>query len=113
MPRLPHVVVHAGIDDVRVGGIEDDIAGAGRVVDEEDARPRRTGIHGAIDAAFLIRAEGVAHRGGEDDPRIGRADRNPCEPFAALEAEMLPRMASVTRLVQSVAEGNAVARKAL
>jgi len=40
-------------------------------------------------------------------------DRNPRESFAPFEAEVRPRTAAVCRLVQPVAEGNAVARKAL
>src|SRR6185503_1525927 len=112
MPRLPLVVVHAGIDDVGIAGIDRDVARTGGVVDVQRARPRRAGVAGSEYAALGISSERMPHRGGKDDLRVRRVNDDAREALRLAESEVLPGAAAIGRLVDAVAERDRVADEA-
>src|SRR5262249_39295622 len=65
---------HRGEQGLRVTGMHDHIDGAGVLVDEEHAFPRRTAVGRAIHTAFLLRTVAVALCSDEDDFRVGGID---------------------------------------
>src|SRR5688572_28850177 len=54
-PGLPQVVVHPGIDDARVLRVDRNVAGAGRLVDEQGPLPGIPAVRRTEHATFLVR----------------------------------------------------------
>ena len=112
-PGLTQIVVHAGIHDLRILRIEGDVAGAGRLVDEQSPLPGRATVGGSEDAALAVRTKSAAQGGGNHHLRIRRVDCKPREPLGLLQPKVFPAPAAVSGLVDAVAERDAVADSAL
>src|SRR6266478_5532373 len=73
-PRLPARLPEAGEKHVWVGRVEADVGGAGVCILEEYPFPGLAAVLRAVDAAFRVRAEGVAEHRGVGDLGVGWVD---------------------------------------
>ena len=71
-----------GVEDARIRRVHRQVDRAGVAIDEEDALPVLAAVARAIDAAHVVRAEGVAQRGDVDEVGI-RSDGRGCARCAA------------------------------
>src|SRR5262249_26015288 len=112
VPGLAKIVVHAGVNDVRISAIEAYVARSGRRADVEHTLPGSAGIGRTEDTALFVRTPGMPQRSREDNSWIFRIDDNAREALRIAQSEMLPVAASIGRLVDPVTYGCAVAWKA-
>src|SRR5207247_987065 len=82
----------------RVCRIERQVDRAGVAIDEEDALPRLAAVFAAIDAARLVRAEGMTHRRDVHELGIRRMDADARDVARVLEPDVRPRFSGVGRL---------------
>ncbi len=92
----------AGEQDARIVRIETDVGSAGVFADEQHALPRLAAVGGAIDAALLVGAEGVAKDRGISNVGIRRMHDHGAD-LPDLLPDVLPRFAGVGRFVDAVA----------
>ncbi len=104
LPRALAGFPETGVDDGRVLGIEGELGAARVLVDVEDALERPAAVEGAVDAAFLVRAVGMAEDGGEEAVGAARIDDDLRDLLAVPEAEVGPGPAGVGRFVDAVAD---------
>ncbi len=95
-------LVRRGVHGAAVG-VDCDLADAGITVDEQHLLPGFPTIFRAVQTALLVWSPQVTHRGGEHDVRIGRVDRHAANVVRLLQAHVLPGVATVDRLVNTVA----------
>ena len=90
-PRPPR----GGVEEARVPRVEAEVGGAGRRIDEEDARPGRAAISRPEDAALLVRPETVPGRGDEDAVRVARVDADAGDVPRRRQADVRPGGAGI------------------
>ncbi len=112
-PRPAPVLPHRGEQLVRVRRIDDEVGGAGALVDVEHPLPGLAAVGGLEDAALGVLAPEPAHRGYPGDVRIGGVEDDAVDALGLLETQVLPGVATVERPVDAVADDGAVARVAL
>src|SRR5581483_8141692 len=108
-PGCAHRLPHGGVENVRVGGIERDIDGAGLVVHIDDLLPGLAAVGGAEEAAFGVRAPGVAEGRDEDDVGIARVHDDAGDVARVVEADVRPGLTGVHGFIHPVAEGDVAA----
>ena len=89
--------------------IENHVDRAGLVVLEKHLLPGRAAIAGAEDSPFLVLAVRMAQRRHKNHVRVPRIDNHRADVLRILEARVLPRLASVHRLVNPVAVSDVAA----
>ena len=104
LPRPLAALPEGRVDDLRVGRIDVDVVGAGVLVEEEHLLPALAAVGRAEDAALGIGAVGVSEHRGEDAVGVARVDGERRDLLPLLEAEVLPGLAAVGRLVDAVAD---------
>ena len=97
-PRLPPGLPEGDVHDLRVRRIHDHVRDTSAVVAEQDVLPRLATIGGAIDAAFLIRAEHMPQRAHEHDVGVGGVDTHARDVLRLLEPHVRPRLAGIEAL---------------
>ena len=112
-PRPDLHLPHGRIKDARVGRVHGEIHSARVLVDEQDAFPVAAAVQGAVNAAFLLGAVQVTERGHVDDVRVGRMNHDPADAAAVVEPHVLPALAAVSGLVDTVANDDVAADEAL
>src|SRR5512132_2769459 len=105
VPGLAANLVERRVDDAGVIGVEDDVDGARVLVLVENLLPRLAAVGGAEDAAFRVRAEGVADRRDQHDVRITRVDDDRADLARVLQPDVVPGLAAVGRFIYAVAVG--------
>ena len=99
-----------GVDDVRIGGGDDDVVGPGPLVDEEDVVPGPAPVPGPIDAPVGIGRPIVAVNGDEGRFGIARMDVDLPDMVGVLEPQMAPGQAAVVRTEDARAGHREIAR---
>ena len=79
------------------------------VVDVECFGPGLTAVRSHKDAAFFVWTKRVSERADVNNVRILRIDDDRGNTFGVFEAHVLPGLAAVRRLVNTIAKGNTVA----
>ena len=92
--------------DVRVPRIDDHVSHAGVLADLEDLLPRLAAVGRFVKTAISTRRPERPLRGHVDDVAVFRMNDDAPDVFGVLEAHVLPRLASVLRLVHAVAIGD-------
>src|SRR6185369_11664810 len=108
-PRLALEAPHAGVENVWICRIDLEIGDAVLIVDVEGLGPGLTAVRSHEHAAFFVWTKSVSERTDVNDVRVLRIDDDGGDSLAVFEAHVLPRLAAVSRLVNSVAERNAIA----
>src|ERR1700730_9113131 len=80
---------------------------------EQHPLPALAAIAGAEDPALLVRAERVPECGDERDIRVSRINDDGADVPRVAQTEVLPGLAGIERLVDSVAIGDVAARAGL
>ena len=106
--RRPQICV----DDLRIFGIEGEVGGAGVVIFVENFLPVCAAVSGTEDAAFGIRAVGMAEHGYENAIGILRVNDDGGDLLAVAQAEVLPGFSAVGGFVNAVASGKIGAAQA-
>ena len=116
-PRGPPPRVERRVDDVRVGGGEDDVDAAGVGVvgrgGREDLRPALPAVGRPVEAALAPLRPEVARGGDEGDVGVRRVDADPPDGAARRQPGVRPRRPAVRRAEDAVAEAGAVAVRRL
>src|SRR5439155_20877818 len=110
VPGPPAVGPHAGVNDVRVGGIDVDVGAPGLVVHEQHFLPALAAIARLEHAALVVRAPLVPHAARVGYVRIARVDADARDAIGIVEPEVRPRLAAIVAAVHAVAERRGVAR---
>src|SRR5690348_15970005 len=105
-PGVALCFVKCGEQDVWIGRIEGEIDGSGLVVFEENLLPGLAAIAGFEDAARFVGAIRVAHRRDIEHIRICGVHNDSSDVPGVLEADVIPGLAAVQRLVHAVAVRN-------
>src|SRR5262249_770490 len=102
-PRLAYHLPHRRLDDARVCwlGLAGDATGL--VVDVEHRLPRLTAIARAVDSALAVCAERMPQRRDQHGVGVRRIHCHPADRFRVAQADELPGLAGVGRLVDAVA----------
>ena len=82
---------HICVDDLRIVGIEGEVDGPGVVIFVENFLPVCAAVSGTEDAAFGVRAVGMAENGDEDAIGILRIDDDGGDLLAVAQAEVSAR----------------------
>ena len=101
-PRAFARFPHRGVNHVRIRGIDLYVRGSGVLIFVDGFLPGPAAIGGAEKAALFIRPVGMAEHGREDSIGIARVDGERGNLQAVAQAEMSPRLSSVSRFVDSV-----------
>ena len=94
-----------GIDDVGVGGIDDDSSGTDIFVLGENLLEGLGAVGGAVDAALGIGTVGMSGDRDEKAVGIARIDGHLGNLLAIAQAEVRPGLAAVGGLVDAIADG--------
>src|SRR5262249_33683745 len=109
-PALAAEVPHPGKQGLRILRIHRDHRAAGREVRAlQDLRPRLAAVGRFVDAAVFAVGPQPSGSAGVDGVRLRRVDQDLRDPFRAPEADVGPVVAAVDRLVDAIADRDAVA----
>src|SRR5258708_2193423 len=97
---------HGGEENVGIAWIENDVNAAGAVVEIEDFFPGLPSIARTEDAAFRVRAVGMAESGDEGDVWVRRMNNDFADVPGVLQPDIGPGLAGVIRTIDAVAEGD-------
>src|SRR6266404_2595433 len=97
---------HGGEKYVRIAGIENDVNATGAVVEIEDFFPGLAAVASTEDAAFGVRAVGMAESGDEYDVWIRGMDDEFADVPGVLQSDIGPGFPGVIRTIDAVAEGD-------
>src|SRR5712664_4832056 len=97
---------HGGEQNVGIAGIENDVNAAGAVVEIENFFPVLAAVAGTEDAAFGVRAVGMAESGDEYDVWIRGMNDEFADVPGVLQSDIGPNLAGVIRTIDAVAEGD-------
>ncbi len=100
---------HGGDQLVGIGGVHHQVAGAGALVDVEDLGPGPATVRRPVDPAILRVGPRVSQRAHVRDVGVGGMEDDGVDGAGALEAEPLPRLPAVHRLVDAGADPRRVA----
>src|SRR5882762_3838348 len=95
---------HGRKEDVRIARIENEVNAAGVVVEIENFFPVLAAVAGAKDAAFGVRAVGMAQGGDECDIRIRGMNDDFADVPGVLQTDVGPSLPGVIRTIDAVAE---------
>ena len=101
-------LICGGVDDVRALGVERHVDDAGVLVDLQDGLPGRAAVGAAVEAALLVRAPEVAHRGDVHEVGVVRVQRDAPDMLAVAQPHVRPGLAAVGALVDTVAPRRAL-----
>src|SRR4029077_1446738 len=87
-------------------GIESDVDATGVFIFIKNFLPCLAAVGGAKDAALGIRTVRMTQGGYKNDIRIFGIDDDPADGAAVMQPDVLPRLASVERLVNSISVRN-------
>src|SRR5262249_15432864 len=96
-------LVRRGVEHVRIPRVECEIGYARLVRDLEDLLPRLTAVRGLVQAAVAAVVPQRALRRDVDDRGIAGVDDDLADVLRFLEADLVPALAAVQRLVDAVA----------
>src|SRR6185437_4221545 len=108
-PGLAFKTPHACVQNVWVRLIDLEIGDAVLVIDVEGLGPRLTAVRSHEHTALLVWTKSMSERADVNDVGVLRIDDDGGDVFGVFEAHVLPRLATVSRLVNAVAERDAVA----
>src|SRR5882724_136836 len=97
---------HGGEENVGIAGIEYDVNAAGAIVKIEDFFPVLAAVASSEDAAFGVRAIGMAQSGDEYDVWIRGMNDEFADVPGVLQSDIGPSLAGVIRTIDAVAEGD-------
>ncbi len=97
---------HGGEQNVGIAGIEYDVNAASTVVEIEDFFPVLAAVASTEDAAFGVRAIGMAESGDEYDVWIRGMDDEFADVPGVLQSDIGPGLPGVIRTIDAVAEGD-------
>src|SRR4029078_1874871 len=113
-PRLAAEVPHAGVDRLGVLAVHRQHRAAGREVGAlEHSRPRLAAVGRLVDAAVVAVAPQLARHADVDGVGAARVDEDLGDALRVRQAHVGPTVAAVGRLVDAVADRDAVARPRL
>ena len=112
-PRLAIYFPERCVDNVRIGWIDNQIAGAGFVAAEKNFLPGLAAIFRSKYAALFVRRPHMSLRRDVNDIRILRMDANARNLSRVFQADVLPGLAAVRRFVNSIAVRNVAANRRL
>jgi hypothetical protein len=98
-----------GVENVGIGGVDDEVAGTGDVGLEEDFGPGLATVFGAKDTALGVGAGHVADGRDVDQVGIFGIDADAADLLRGFEADVRPGLAGVGGLVHAVAVGGVAA----
>src|SRR5579884_370459 len=101
------------VERIGIVRVHAQVHGAGAVALEEDLLPRLAAIRGLVDAALRVGAPDVAERGHIDDVRIRRIDLDAGNVLGGFQTDVLPGLAAVRALVDTISCGDVAADVAL
>src|SRR4029079_3436094 len=101
LSRRPKICV----DDFRIAWIESERDGSGVLVLIKNLLPRFATIGRTKHAALFVGAVRMTERSDVNEIRIARIDEDRADLLGVAQAEMLPRLATVSRFVHAVAGG--------
>src|SRR6266850_1957076 len=97
---------HGGEQNVGIAGIENDVNAAGAVVEIENFFPVFAAVASTKDAAFGVRAVGMAESGDEYDVWIRGMNDELADVPGVLQSDIGPGFPGVIRTIDAVAEGD-------
>ena len=106
--RRPAPLIRRREQDVRVRRIDDEIGGAGVVVDEQRLRPRLAAVGRHEDAALRVRPEQMSDRRDPDHVRVLRMDDDARDRLRFAQADVRERHPGVGGLEHAVTERRAL-----
>src|SRR4029079_9912840 len=101
-------LIRGGVQDAVVGRVDDQVVGAGVVVDLQRLLPRLAAVGGLEDAALAAGAEQRPGRRHPDDVVVARVDDDAVDVLRRLEADVAVGLAAVRGLVDGVAPRRAL-----
>ena len=101
-PRATLALVGGCVEGGGVGGVDGEIHDARVFVDVEDPLPGGAAVGGAIDAAFLIRAEEVPERGDPHRAGVGGMHDDPADVPRLFQPGQPPGLAAVLGVVDAL-----------
>ena len=105
----PEIAMHlpkAGVEDVRVLGVDAQVYGTGLLADVQNLFPAFAAVQRAEDAPFFVRAKGVAERGHVDPIRVAGMDAHFADVSRVGQTAVPPGAPGVGRFVYAVAVGH-------
>lgn len=103
------VAPHGGVEDIWIIGIHFEVGRASIFVEVEDLFPGGSTVDGFKDTALFVAIPEVAHGGDEEDVFVFGVDCDIGNAFGIFEADGLPFLAVVGRLIDAGAYADAVA----
>ena len=94
---------------MRILRIEDDVDGAGAVIEIEDFFPALAAVARTKNTSLRVGSVGVAERGDEDNVRICWMDDDRADVARVFQADVGPRFARVGGFVDPIAERDVAA----
>ena len=111
IPGLPARLPHGREDDVRIVRVRRQINRARVLVLVENLGPRLAAIGGAKNSPLLIRSEGMTKGRDQNDVGIFRIDDHRADLPGVFQADVLPGLARVQRLIHAGAVGDIAAHR--
>ena len=108
-PRRAVAFPHCGEEHVGILRIENNVDAAGALVEVENFLPGLAAITGAEDAAFGVRAVGMAESGDQGDVGIRGMDDDLADVASVFQSHVVPGLAAVVRTIDAIAEGDVAA----
>lgn len=102
-PRRAPPLVHRSVERIAVGRIDDDVGGAGVLVDEQHLAPALAAVVGLEDAALRVGAEQMSGSRHPDHVIVVRVDDDAGDRLRFLEANAFEALSGVGRLIDAVA----------
>src|SRR5262249_14736464 len=108
--RIAAHAVGSSIQNLWLPRIDGNIDESSILVDVLDLLPGQAAILGLVQTPFFVRSPHMAERRNINDIWICRMNDDPANVVAVAQSHVLPSLAAVDRLVDTVAPRNAVAR---
>ena len=99
---------HAGVQFVRVEGVDLDVRATGFLVHVEDFIPALATIGGFEDTALLVFTPQRPQRSGVGNPGLIRVQGDAVDPFRILQADALPALSTIYGLEHAAADRGGV-----
>ena len=110
-PGVDLELPHAREQDPRIARIHRDVGTAGVPIHEQHAIPGFPPIQGAVDAAFVLRAVGVAEGAGVHHAQVRRVNQHTRDAAGIVEAHVGPGLSRVGGTVDPVADRDVAANE--
>src|SRR5437762_12997152 len=104
-PRRAVAFPHCGEEHMGILRIENNVDATGALVEVENFLPGLTAITGAEDAAFGVRAVGMAESGDQGDVGIRGMDDDLADVASVFQTNVVPGFVALLRTIDAIAVG--------